>query len=185
MNNSTDRRPTIDEWISQYTQLTNRYPSGGEIEDAIHQGVVRGEGPYNTAFAPPVPYTGTPSAARKAFSMVALVSLLVAFIALWLPVTSFLGQSIGWFDAELADEGILLLVATLLSAVFIGAHLVARKKWLKNTAAIISIPTGAFLAYDGLINLSNLGQFGGPGLLLMGLAGIALIVAAVGILATE
>lgn len=185
MNNSTDRRPTIDEWISQYTQLTNRYPSGGEIEDAIYQGVVRNEGQFNMGFAPSIPPPAMTSSSRKAFSTVALLSLLVAFVSLWLPVATFFGETIGWFEFGFAGEGAFLLLATILSALFISVHLVKRNKGWKVTAGVVSIVSGIFLTYDGLVNLSNLGEWAGPGLLPMGLAGIGLTVGAIGLLVAE
>ena len=63
--------------------------------------------------------------------------------------------------------------------------MIVRSKGLKITASIVSTISGVFLVYDGFTNLSGLGQFGGPGLLLMGIAGLGLIIAAIGILATE
>lgn len=187
MNNSSDRRPTLDDWIDQFTKLTNRYPSGSDIEDAINQGIVRTENRPDTGLTPPIQArpAGERTVDRKAFSIVAITSLVVAFISLWLPVASSFGVSIGWFDDELSGEGILLLVAILLSAVFVGSHMIVRSKGLKITASIVSTISGVFLVYDGFTNLSGLGQFGGPGLLLMGIAGLGLIIAAIGILATE
>ncbi len=110
-------------------------------------------------------------------------SALIAILSLFLPAATVMGFSYSFFDAASdSGEGVILFILMLLTIAGAVTAYLTRKRWARITAGVIGIITaliGAYDAFGTIGNLSDLGVSAGFGLVLLGIASIALLAASV------
>ncbi|MDX2341466.1 hypothetical protein NJC10_07275 [Micrococcus sp. M4NT] len=148
--------------------------------------------PTTDPAAGPTPPANASSLARRAphlrfpwAPLAAVASALVSLLTLFLPAASvslFGGRiSQSFLEASADEAGIILALLLLTIALCVAAFLVSAA-WARIAAGVLAVLTGLFLMVDGFANIGRVAGHGaspGIGLVLMGLAGLALAAAGV------
>lgn len=95
--------------------------------------------------------------------LVMAAAAFLSIISLFLPIATFFGMSLNFFDSEAGGEGVLLLIAFLVVIAAAIAELVVRKTWSRITAGVLGILVGALGAFDGFGTMANLSGVTSPG----------------------
>lgn len=103
-------------------------------------------------------------------------------ISLFLPIAHIFGFSINFFSDYVGSEGVFLLILMLANTALGVITVIQKKRGLLIAAGIVGVIGGLFSISDGfgsMVSLSVMGASVGVGLILLGLAGVAMIVGAV------
>lgn len=171
------RALTGAEWAAQFGQINGRGPTMADYQAAVAAGQVIPDG--QSASGTSAGSTGWMT--KAPFAMVG--AALIAILSLFLPAASIFGTNYTFFEAgSESGEGVILIVLMLLTIGGAVTAFLTRKPWARITAGVIGIISaliGAFDAFGTMSNLSALGVSSGFGLVLLGIASVALLAASV------
>lgn len=171
------RALTGAEWAAQFSSANGRGPTMADYHAAVAAGQVIPDG--QSAQRAPAGSTGWMTKAPFAIAGAALIAIL----SLFLPAASVMGFSYSFFDAGSdSGEGVILLILMLLTIGGAVAAYLTRKPWARITAGVIGIISaliGSYDAFGTMGNLSDLGVSVGFGLVLLGIASLALLAASI------
>lgn len=197
--------PGLAEWI-QAQQARGSHPitaapssseNAAQMKQAAKQFASGAQGYYKEKIAPSVQQASSNAATawknrniapRQAMQqwtpLVLLVASLFGFIALFLPIATFMGYSLNYFSDELDDsDGPIFIVAFLIVAALALSRLFTSKTWVRIASGIVSILVGV-MAIIPLLNFSKqangvMGADVGSGLILLVFVGVVVIAAGV------